>query len=1036
MFYVLYIFGFDVLRFKFVRSFLLFLSIVLVLLTFLSSNLLALDLGGENHFSSDISINEDRINFGNGVSSITNEGSIASSSNNRSLINLGTNRNSFVRQVDGEMDADIRFNADGQAFIYDGGNFSGNIFGSKPSDYNGDFIVNSNLQLVGSNIRNIDLIKVDDYTRLSLIASPDSQSIARVGSLELGVDSSIILANDYFNFSKIDGTQDYSGSMTVFNDIGTLAATSIGATHALGSLNLKNSDPFALYDNVDFKVGSLNLDNSSLIASSNSSLKEVNFEGGDSVVLLVSGINIKNRPDVDHDNIFQIDYDLNVSEDSTQSEFHILNLHESSGRYNITGRVGSESQHLEIFVITDSVVDLTASKGFYVNKVYLNSYYGKLSTKLILGKGEVSANIFKDRASKCGASKCEVGVDIIEDHILRSSISVYNGVRIDKLAVKDNVGVDVLNDIAVKNIENGSQAVFKVHSDNGTKLLRVIDTSEGFTNNGIIDLASSSGSFKSDVINHRGSSFVVGTSKVDVGGGLNFEPGSIFSAAIEDDNVFGAVVADNVNISDDVILNIEIVNAHDIYKMNSEKITLIESRDKDLSSIAKITDGNIAINSSIGNRVGNVEFSTQVSNKNLLLNITRSPIESVKGSQDGIGDAIDAIGLQSSGELLALQNYLYLDSRVTNRDRINALKSLKPSNEGTSQIHINHTDSVFRSIESRISSSRIANAISDQEKGYKTVDSNGESVEEIDDSATAQVSSFATDVNLRRKSDEAWVQIINSDGKQKQKDGFDGFRSDSKSIITGYDRKVNKSLLVGASISVADSRIKSNDGLRMTQSDIVQLAIYAEKKVLRDLYLDLMVSASRASHDSSRLIPVVSRAANSKFDSSSYSVKAGIQKLYILKSGLDITPQFNLKYSKNIVDDYSESGAGALNLNVVTSDLDRLEGSLSLGLGYRRDIDRINLGFTKIETFTIYPSLKVSYDYDFIGDSQTSLSSFSGHDISFATRSSNIDRSTIKMSAGVEAYRTEDMKLNLRYIQKRRDSFVSHSGLLEVKVAF
>ncbi len=217
---------------------------------------------------------------------------------------------------------------------------------------------------------------------------------------------------------------------------------------------------------------------------------------------------------------------------------------------------------------------------------------------------------------------------------------------------------------------------------------------------------------------------------------------------------------------------------------------------------------------------------------------------------------------------------------------------------------------------------------------------------------------------------------------------------------------------------------------------MTQLSLYGEKEIYKDIYLDSMISVSHASHDSSRNIPVISRSANASFDSRNYAAKIGIHKSYILDNGFDLTPNFDLKYSNNQVENYTESGAGALNLSVTTSDLERLEGSLSLAAGYHSDISQINLGFTKVDPFTIYPNVKIAYDYDFIGDSQTSISNFSGHDLSFATRSSSVDRSTVKITAGVETYRTEDLKLNLKYIQERRDSYISHSGLLETKISF
>ncbi len=189
MFYVISLLDLDLIKSKVLKILLLF-SAALFVLNFSTSKVLAVEISGQVRNEVGDTIANDDINFADDATNLINSGVIhGSAEGDAATIDMGTNPASSINQVSGTLNADIIFNSNGQQFIYDGGTVNGDFIGSSGSAYNGDLIINSNLDLPNSQISGVKNIKLREGVVLDFGSSISNSRSLRFENLELATDS-------------------------------------------------------------------------------------------------------------------------------------------------------------------------------------------------------------------------------------------------------------------------------------------------------------------------------------------------------------------------------------------------------------------------------------------------------------------------------------------------------------------------------------------------------------------------------------------------------------------------------------------------------------------------------------------------------------------------------------------------------------------------------------------------------------------------------------------------------------------------------
>ena len=476
------------------------------------------------------------------------------------------------------------------------------------------------------------------------------------------------------------------------------------------------------------------------------------------------------------------------------------------------------------------------------------------------------------------------------------------------------------------------------------------------------------------------------------------------------------------------------------------------------SSIVAINSSKIDINDSGTNKVGLLTFSTKQSGNDLLLSVAKGSASDVSGnaSEQHAYGAIDGAGSGATGELLALQNYIINNGNITDAQRQHALQSLTPNATGLNKSTFDATNASIHTTENRLEIIRDIHRFglydspgSADARGYKILNKQGVAVAQADNSSETYASAesdiaskslirgTATDYSITEKFNKSkfncdklkygvWAQAFGTSAKQDNNGNFNGYNALTTGLSFGADTKVSHSTSIGAALSIANSKIKSSDDLKTTKIGSYQANIYSGT-ILGKYFIDGVAGVNFNRYDSDRSVPVVGVEAKANYGGETYSAKIKTGFIERFGNNIELIPEVSAIYARNHIDNYTETGAGTLGLAVQNHDANFLEGAIGVGLGYNS---------IEYKDAKIYPKIKLTYGYDFIGNRQTATSNFIGQSVSFDSQSSTINRESIKVDAGINVYAIDHITISANYILEKKRTYESHSGLLRVRYEF
>ena len=133
------------------------------------------------------------------------------------------------------------------------------------------------------------------------------------------------------------------------------------------------------------------------------------------------------------------------------------------------------------------------------------------------------------------------------------------------------------------------------------------------------------------------------------------------------------------------------------------------------------------------------------------------------------------------------------------------------------------------------------------------------------------------------------------------------------------------------------------------------------------------------------------------------------------------TPSIGLSHASVEADTYTETGAGNLNLTVDQADTSVTLGTLGVRLhGVVGDM---------------IPELRASMQYDFASDEAEATATFAGGGAAFTTTGAEVENFGYNLGVGV-GWDSDGTSFSLSYDAGLKDSYLSHTGVAEVKVSF
>jgi outer membrane autotransporter protein len=260
-----------------------------------------------------------------------------------------------------------------------------------------------------------------------------------------------------------------------------------------------------------------------------------------------------------------------------------------------------------------------------------------------------------------------------------------------------------------------------------------------------------------------------------------------------------------------------------------------------------------------------------------------------------------------------------------------------------------------------------------------------------------------------------WTKVYGGPHRQDDEDGFAGYDGDGWGLALGVDRSLSPTFLVGGALSYSrqglsydDQRTGSTDNIEGTQ-----ISVYASQE-FGTFYLDYM--AAYASQSVSGTRASVPGTAIADYDGDQFGVRVDGGWPIAVSPGWTITPQAALDWSRLELDDYTESGGGALALAVESRSADVLSSTL----GAQLDFETVLSG-----TLT-RPFVRALWLHNFEDGGLDATASFLAGGASFLTPGQPLEDDSFVVGTGVTMYSGNSFSAGFAYDATLSETYQSH----------
>ncbi|MES2677462.1 MAG: autotransporter domain-containing protein [Pseudomonadota bacterium] len=269
-----------------------------------------------------------------------------------------------------------------------------------------------------------------------------------------------------------------------------------------------------------------------------------------------------------------------------------------------------------------------------------------------------------------------------------------------------------------------------------------------------------------------------------------------------------------------------------------------------------------------------------------------------------------------------------------------------------------------------------------------------------------------------------WIKTFGSFANQSDKSGVVGYNSDAYGIITGADKKITDQSRLGIAASYFNSKLNSNDDNNKVNVDSFLGIVYGNYSLDDKTEANAQIAAGYNRNHSNRYINFgdLNRTATANYDGWNLHAGSGISHLLSLNDDTTITPQLRLDYFSVANQSYSESGAGALDLNVASQTQSQL-------------IPALEAKATHNFTHNFSLTLNTGLGYDLLHDANKVSASFaSGGD--FTTSGLKPSPWILRSGAGITWKQNQDLDLTANYDRKDRGNYDNQTVSVKMRMMF
>jgi len=271
-----------------------------------------------------------------------------------------------------------------------------------------------------------------------------------------------------------------------------------------------------------------------------------------------------------------------------------------------------------------------------------------------------------------------------------------------------------------------------------------------------------------------------------------------------------------------------------------------------------------------------------------------------------------------------------------------------------------------------------------------------------------------------------WFKPFGGWANQDGRNGAAGYSADSYGMVFGADAEPSETNRVGVALAYVRSNIDSSSSVAPQGSRVNSYQLIGYGSHSLDDVTDINVQADIAKHDTDghRDILFMNSVASSNYSSWSGHIGAGIARTFKIDETTSLTPSLRADYTVLHADNYSETGAGALNLNVNSNTAHEMIVGIDGKLTHAMN-DKIKL------------VANLGGGYDVLHEQASITSAFAGDPTAaFLTNGIKPSPWLARGEIGLVGNTDNGVELSARYDFEVRDGFDNQTASIKVRWAF
>ncbi|WP_198155943.1 autotransporter family protein [Herbaspirillum autotrophicum] len=275
---------------------------------------------------------------------------------------------------------------------------------------------------------------------------------------------------------------------------------------------------------------------------------------------------------------------------------------------------------------------------------------------------------------------------------------------------------------------------------------------------------------------------------------------------------------------------------------------------------------------------------------------------------------------------------------------------------------------------------------------------------------------------------QIWAKPFGSWAKQGDRNGVSGFDARTGGLVVGADGVLTEHDRLGAAFAYAHTNVSGNDSstAQSAKIDSYQAMLYGSHSIDERTELSWQGDLGLNRTDGERGINFggLNRRATSNYNGWSAHVGTGVARVFSLNDAISVAPSLRLDYTSLTTRGYTETGAGALNLQVDSQRTEELIVAAESKLSYAVAADT-----------TIVANLGVGYNL--LAKSAQITSTFVGGGSAFSTEGLEPSPWTLRGGAGLILHRQGGTEVTARYdAEANRSGFSNQTVSLKVRQSF